>query len=284
MNYRQTIQVTLGAALLLGLAPLGFAAAIPISTLGSAADFAVLGASTVTNTGATLLTGAPTGIANLGLWAGTSITGLGPGADQITLSPGTVHTTDAVAHQAQLDASSAYVTLSSLLPTGDLTGQNLGAYNSAGLGALTPGVYTLNSAAEITGALQLDAQGADGAYWVFQIHNTTLTTATGNSSVRVVNINTAGLGGADINVFWLVGTSATLGIDTAFAGNILAEADITMNHGATIFGGRALALGGAVTMDSNTINVTPVPEPSTFSALTLGLAVLCACSSRRREA
>ena len=274
MNCRYTIQVALGAALLLGLAPQGSAAAIPISVLRSAADFAVLGASTVTNTGATLLTGSPTGTANLGLWPGTSVTDAG----LVTFTNGAI-VAGAAAQQAQADALLAYNDLSARLG-GTLTDPDLGGYH--GLTALVPGIYDFAESAAITGTLELNAQGADEAYWIFQIPSA-LTTAS-NASVRFINLNPLGNRGADINVFWLVGTSATLGTDTAFAGNILSETSITMNHGATIFSGRALALGGAVTMDSNTINVVPVPEPSTFSALTVGLAVLCGRSRRRREA
>lgn len=243
------------AALLCGFSP-GFATPI----LGTAQDFAVLGASTVTNTGSTTLIGAASPRANLGLHPGTSITGLGPGADQVTFTGGygTVHQTDAVAQQAQVDLTTAYNALAALVPTGDLTGDNLGNYNTSGYGALAPGVYTFASSAQLTGTLELDAGGTSGVYWVFQI-GSSLTT---DSASAVQLINAGPDNGSDVGVFWLVGSSATLGTTTAFEGNILAHTSITLNNSATIYNGRALAATGAVTMDTNTISDICPPESS----------------------
>jgi hypothetical protein len=211
------------------------------SILGTAGSFAVLGASTVTNTGPTTLTG------NLGVSPGSSITGLG----SITIT-GTVHQADAVAHQAQVDSTTAFNGLAAMPVTADLTGQNLGGLT------LTPGVYRFDSASQLTGTLDLNAQGNNNAFWVFQI-GSALTTASGSS---VVVTNFGSNGGSDDGVFWQVGSSATLGTTTSFEGNILAQASVTLDTASTILNGRALALTGAVTMDTNVLsNVCPIGGP-----------------------
>ena len=193
--------------------------------LGSAKRFAVLGSSTVTNTGPSVVTG------DLGVSPGTAVTGFPPG-----IVNGMIHANDAIAVQGRADAVTAYDAFVNAACDVDLTGQDLGGLT------LTPAVYCFSSSAQLTGALTLDALGSSDAVFLFQI-GSTLTTAAG-SSVTVIN------GGAGCNVFWQVGSSATLGSSTAFVGNILASADITVTTSASV-SGRLLALNGAVTLDTN---------------------------------
>ncbi len=235
-----------------------FLRADPVVPLGTAGSFAVLGASTVTNTGPSVLSG------NLGVSPGSSITGFPPG----TVINGTIHTSDGVAIQAQSDALTAYNYLSGLSSTQDLTGQNLG------FRTLTPGVYSFSSSAQLTGPLTLNFEGLNNADVIFQI-GSTLTTASA-SLVDLINL------GTDDNVFWQVGSSATLGTMTAFEGTILADQSITLTTGATIGCGSAIALNGAVTLDTNTIGAcsngdtgpgtppSPVPEPASLALLLTG--------------
>ena len=197
-------------------------------TLGTASSFAVLGGQSVTNTGPTIVNG------DLGVSPGSAVTGFPPGI----VVGGTIHAADALAAEAQADTTIAYNNLAGQPCDTDLTGQDLGGLT------LTAGVYCFSSSAQLTGTLTLDAQGDPNAVFVFQI-GSTLTTAS-NSTIALIN------GASACNVFFQVGSSATVGTNTTFEGNILALTSITLNTGASV-SARALARNGAVTLDNNII-------------------------------
>jgi type VI secretion system secreted protein VgrG len=170
-----------------------------------------------------------------------------------------IHNINWVASQAQADALSTYNLLAGEPVNTDLTGQDLGGLT------LTPGVYFFSSSAQLTGILTLDGNGDSNARFDFQI-GSTLTTAS-SSSILLIN------GAQADNVFWQVGSTATLGTDTSFDGSILADQSITVNNGASL-DGRALALNAAVTLHDNVITVpTDVPEPGSFWLLTFCASV-----------
>jgi hypothetical protein len=228
MLFRVRLVGIAGFALLAGVWPMA-AQAATVPNLGSAANFAVLGASTVTCTGPSSVT-----VGDVGVSPGTSITGF-PAPCTGTIAGA------AVAAQAQSDALLAYNGLvgATCPAANNLTGTDLGTLT------LKPGVYCFNSSAQLTGTLTLSGAGV----YIFQI-GSTITTAT-NSSVVMASGAVCG------NVFWQVGSSATLGIGTAFTGNILAKASITLVSG-TNLNGRAIALVGAVTMDTNKVSACAV--------------------------
>lgn len=201
-----------------------------VPSLGSASSFTVLGASTVTCTNASSATG------DVGVSPGTAITGFNP---DCTIT-GSLHAGDDVAAQAHSDAVIAYDALRAVPCEYNLTGTDLGGMT------LAPGVYCFDSSVGLTGDLTLDGGGDGRAAWIFQIAST-LTTAS-NASVIMSGK------GKPCNVFWQVGSSATLGVGTAFQGNILAYASITLVSGTSLVG-RALALNAAVTMDANSVSL-----------------------------
>jgi hypothetical protein len=199
-------------------------------SLGTAQNFGVLGGSTVTNTGPTVVTG------QLGVSPGSAVTGFPPGV----VVGGSIHSNDAVAMQAQNDLTTAYNAAAGLPCGTNLTGQDLGGL------VLTSGVYCFATSAGLTGTLTLNMQGNPNALFVFQI-GSTLTTASG-SSVLLINSG----GACPTNVFWQVGSSATLGTGSSLQGDILALTSITLTTGSTT-SGRTLARNGAVTLDTNTV-------------------------------
>ncbi len=211
---------------------------LPVS-LGAASSYATLAGSTVTSTGPTTLNG------DLGVWPGTSLTGFPPG--RVT---GTVHAGDPFAMHAQGDLTAAYNDAALRQPPQALPAD-------VGGRTLAPGVYKTGAtpALGVTGTLTLDGQGDRNAVFVIQV-GSALTTAV-NSHVNLI-------GGAQAaNVFWQVGSSATLGTSSTFAGSILALTSISIDSGVTLEG-RALARNGAVTMIDDTINtptVRPPPPP-----------------------
>ena len=196
--------------------------------LGAAQTFVVLGAATVTNAGPTVIVG------NLGVSPGTAVTGFPPG----TISGGTIHSDDPAATSAQADAHTAYADLLAESCGTNLSGLILGT--SVGATTLVPGVYCFASSAQLTGTLTLSGAGP----YIFQI-GSTLITAT-NSAVVLTNGATAA------NVFWQVGSSATLGVDSVVAGTVLAAVSITVDTGTNVEG-RVIALVGAVTLDTNAL-------------------------------
>ena len=214
------------------------AASVP---LGTAANFAVLAGSTVTNAGASVIRG------DVGVSPGSAVTGFGPGT---VVPPSVIYRGGPIALQAKNDLTTAY---------NNVAGRSLSEAVFADLGGrtLAPGVYSSASSLALNGDLTLDAKGDPNAEFVFQAGSTLLVGTTTVSHVRLIN------GAQASNVYWQVGSSATIGVGSAFAGNILALTSITMKTSATL-DGRALAQNGAVTLDTTTITtpaIAPVPPP-----------------------
>jgi hypothetical protein len=233
--------------------------------LGTAANFGVLAGSTVTNTGTSVVNG------DVGVSPGSAVTGFPPG-----IVNGTIHSNDATAIQAQNDLTTAYNDAAGRACTGvpnPLPGDIGGS-------TLTPGVYCTLPATSlgITGTVTLSGAGV----YIFKI-GSTLTTAS-SSHVTLINGATAA------NVFWQVGSSATLGTSSVFNGDILAQASITETTSA-VTNGRVLARTGAVTLDTNTDSAPPggggpppgtTPAPSSMILVAIGLVCMGLYLARKR--
>lgn len=239
---RQTVLANLGlVVILLASGPAAAAVAPP---LGAAQSFAVLGATpNVNNTGPTIVTG------DLGVSPAAAVVGFPPGT-----VIGTIHAADATAAGAQSANTTAYGVLA-----GEACNTSFGVPTDLAGMTLAPGVYCFASSAANTGLLQLDAMGNANAVWVFQIASTLITGSA--STVSIIN------GGQACNVFWQVGSSATLGTTTTFVGNILALTSITLQTGASL-SGRALAQTGTVTLASNAVSVCSLAGSTTPTTLT----------------
>lgn len=230
--------VTLAIAFTLGLA--GLVIAATTVNLGTADNFAVLAGSTITNTGSSVING------NLGLSPGSAVTGFPPG----TLN-GTQHVANSTAVQAQTDLTTAYNNAAGQTPVSTVPTELGGTTKTAGVYDSAAGTFG------ITGTLTLDAQGNANAVFIFKTASTLITA--GSSNVVLAN------GAQACNVFWQVGSSATLGTNSTFKGNILALTSATLTTGANVEG-RVLARNGAVTLDTNTITkatcAVPPPPPA----------------------
>jgi Ice-binding-like len=220
-------------------------AAVTTVDLGTAGSFAVLAGTTVTNTGPSAIVG------DLGVSPGSAVTGFPPGV----VTGGTIHAADAVAAGAQTDLTTAYNDAAGRTPTA-----SVGPFIGNGQ-TLVSGVYNASSSLEVGGALTLDAQGDPSAVFIFQAGSTLVT----DSASNIVLAN----GALACNVFWQVGSSATLGTGSTFSGNILALTSITVTTGDTVTGS-ALARNGAVTLDDDTVTApppcpasSPTPSPTT---------------------
>jgi outer membrane autotransporter protein len=227
------------------LMPFLFAFSFPAAGAAQTLDsFAILAGSAITNTGPSVIAG------NVGVSPSGAITGFPPA---IVTAPFAIFQADAVASRAQSDLTTAYNVLAGRPATADLTGQDLGGLT------LIPGVYSFSSSSQLTGTVTLDAKGDPNAVFIFNI-GSTLTTGTA-SSVKLIN------GAQGANVYFRVGSSATLGAATLFAGKIFALTSITLVTGAEISCGSALARNGAVTLDTNVISVCALAAQTYGSGL-----------------
>jgi hypothetical protein len=237
------VLATVSAAAVVAVTPTRAIALAQPVPLGTADSFAVLAGESVTNTGPSVITG------DVGVHPGTAISGFPPG-----LVNGTFHSADAVAAEAKSDLVAAYNNAAGQASDGALP-------PDAGGLTLVPGVYTASSTLGLTGTLTLDAQNNPDAIWVFQV-GSGLTTASA-SNVSLIN------GASPCNVFWQIGSSATLGTDSDFVGTLMAMTSISATTDADIVG-RALARNGSVTLDTNTITRPQCADGTTGGTTTGG--------------
>ncbi|GAA2128702.1 ice-binding family protein [Nocardioides bigeumensis] len=230
--------------LTVGLAGSPAQAAEATVDLGSADSFAVLAGESITNTGTSVITG------DVGVGPGSSITSVPP----LVMVGGAIHVADAVANLAQSDLVSAYNSAAGRPTVTDVTGSDLGGMT------LTSGVVEHTSGMHLTGTVTLDAQGDPAAVFIFKAGSTLVTAP--DSTVSLIN------GASPCNVFWQVGSSATLDTNTTFVGTIMALTSATLATGASVQG-RVLARNGSVTLDTNVITrpgcatvVNPSSSPS----------------------
>jgi hypothetical protein len=230
--------------------------------LGTTTPFAVLAGTTVTNTGPSVIFG------DLGVSPGSAVTGFPPGR----VNNGTQHVADAVALQAQSDLTTAYNDAAGRTPVTVESNPDLGGTT------LAPGVYNVASAMSLTGTVTLDGQGDPNAVFIFQAGSTLITAS--SSTVKLIG------GTQACNVFWQVGSSATLGTNTTFVGSILALTSATVQTGTTV-AGRVLARNGQVSLDTNTISqptcttttTTTTTAPTTTAPTTTTTTVLTTTTS-----
>ncbi len=241
-TFRYAVPVSALAIIVIALSMLRDAHPAAASTpvgLGTAASFAVIAGSTVTNTGPSTISG------DVGVSSGSSITGFPPGQ---VLAPSTQHIADAVAIGAQNDVTTAYNTAAGETPVTSVATELAGT-------TLQPGIYAPGGVLTLNGTVTLDNSTDPNALFVFQSASTLIT---GSGSVVAFTDSAH----PDCNVYWQVSSSATLGTGTAFAGTILAGDSITAQTGATVIG-RLLAGTGAVTLDTNTITIPLCTTPTT---------------------
>ncbi len=249
-NYRFSISIVVSGLLILCLPGNAYAAQPPVG-LGTATSFSVLAGTTVTNVGPSVISG------DLDLSPGSDVAGFPPGL----VINGTQHVTNALALQAQNDLTTAFNDAAGRTPAVDQTGQDLGGQT------LVAGVYKSAEAMSLTGTVTLDAQGDPNAVFIFQAGSTLLTAS--SSTVALVGAAQA------CNVFWQVGSSATLGTATTFVGSIMALTSATLQTGATVEG-RVLARNGQVSLDTNVITrplcdtTTPPPVLDDREEVTAG--------------